>query len=471
MNSKKKATINNCKCKYTTVEEEQEDRNKTIEGQLEIYRELLPKILEDFEKIKDYRNPKKIKHKLTTILIFGLLIFVFQISSRREATREMSRPMFLENLKTLFPELETMPHNDTLNRVLMEIDVSELETIILDLVKNLIRNKKFKKYLNENAYQIAIDGTQKFKRYYKWEDECLERKNRNGDKYYYVYVLEANLVFSNGINLPLMSEFLNYEEFKDEKTKQDCELKAFYRLTARLKKYYPRLNIMLLLDGLYANGVVMNLCEEYKWQYMIVLQNKSLKSVWNAFNISKDLENNNEISQIYNDRTQDFTWVNNINYTYTSNGVIHEITTNVVVCEENWKEIDIKTNEIIEKKSTHAWLSSKNLTKENVSIRCNLCARYRWAIEISNLVEKHQGYYYEACLSYDWNAMKGYHYLMRLAHFMNELMVNSVNLLEKVKENGVRGLIKFVKETLSSPWLLQERISKFIKCRKQIRLI
>ncbi len=51
----------------------------------------------------------------------------------------------------------------------------------------------------------------------------------------YVYVLEANLVLPNGVTLPLLSEFLSYGEGDPDDHKQDCELKAFYRLAARLK--------------------------------------------------------------------------------------------------------------------------------------------------------------------------------------------------------------------------------------------
>ena len=36
---------------------------------------------------------------------------------------------------------------------------------------------------------------------------------------------------------------------------------------------------MVLSDGLYPYGPVMELCKKNKWRFMIVLQNKSLKSV------------------------------------------------------------------------------------------------------------------------------------------------------------------------------------------------
>ncbi len=41
--------------------------------------------------------------------------------------------------------------------------------------------------------------------------------------------------------------------------------------------------------------------------------------------------------------------------------------------------------------------------------------------EAGILVEKHQGYQYEHCFSYDWKVMCGYHYLMRLGHALNVL--------------------------------------------------
>src|SRR2546430_8824550 len=43
-----------------------------------------------------------------------------------------------------------------------------------------------------------------------------QRKQEDGsmasETQYYVYVLEANLAFANGMTIPLLSEFLTYEE-------------------------------------------------------------------------------------------------------------------------------------------------------------------------------------------------------------------------------------------------------------------
>ncbi|MCP3941100.1 MAG: transposase family protein, partial [Desulfobacteraceae bacterium] len=219
----------------------------------------LPTLLKRLSKIKDHRNPKKIKYKLTTVLIYGILSFVLQMSSRREANREMTRPMFIENLLLYFPELKDLPHNDTLMRLLSMIEVDQIKTAHIELIRSLIRKKKFRRYLIGNCYPIAIDGTQKFYRDYIWSEECLERtiNKEEGYKQYYVYVLEANLAFNNGMTIPLTSEILNYAEGDTDNDKQDCETRAFHRLAERLKKEFPRLPIIVLLDGLYANGPIM----------------------------------------------------------------------------------------------------------------------------------------------------------------------------------------------------------------------
>jgi len=461
-------TPSNSKSNCQTIEDERAERQKTAEEPLKYFRTILPTLLKRLSKIEDPRQPKKIKHKLTVLLVYGLLIFVFQMASRREANRVMTMACFKEHLQLLFPGLETLPHGDTLYRLLTEIDVNEIEAALLELVKHLIRNKKFQRYLLCNHYMVAIDGTQKLKRDYPWTDKCLRKQSSSGD-YYYVYVLEASLVFPNGLTLPLMSEFLEYPETNPEKTKQDCELNAFKRLATRLKKCFPQLRIRVLLDGLYANGPAMALCRQYRWEFMIVLQDESLRSVWQEAQALRELQPDQTLDYTWGNRRQHFWWVNHINYCYgpdSKEQLIH-----VVVGEETWEEFDPKTNAIVTRHSRHAWLSSQPLSKNNVTDLCNLGARHRWGIEHNILVEKHYGYQYEHCFASNWNAMKGYHFLMRLAHLINSLAFYSVYFFEMVSKKGAQGLIKYIGDTLSGPWLDPEKLRALHSVPVQLRLI
>ncbi len=467
-----RASIQNCKCPYKTIEKERAEREEATTEQLRIMKAHLPILLKRLSQINDPRNPKKCKHKMTVIMIYGILTFVFQMSSRREANREMTRPMFMQNLLLYFPELKDLPHNDTLMRLLARIEVNDIESAHVELVRHLIKHKKFRRYLIDNCYPIAIDGTQKFVRNAIWSEECQGRtvqKGKDGETHqYYVYVLEANLAFHNGMTIPLMSEILSYAEGDNDKNKQDCETKAFHRLADRLKKEFPRLRIMVLLDGLYSNGPVMEHCLKNKWQFMIVLKDGSLSSVWKEFEALKELEEYNKLKMKWGNRKQFFQWVNEIEYTYDSNGK-KRINLHVVVCEETWKIVS-PTGEVQVKTSRHAWISSEPLNQRNVHERCNLGARNRWGIETSILVEKKHGFAYEHCFSYNWNAMKGYHYLMRIGHLFIILAQYSECLIKKVKQLGLKGFIRFIKETMASPWLNHEMVIKRLNRNFQLRL-
>ena len=429
-------------------------------------------MLERLKEIPDPRNPKKIKHKLTVLIIYGILAFVFQCSSRREANRDITRPMFEKNLRLLFPEVRTLPHADTLFRLLTRIDVSQIEQAHVDMVKKLISGKKFRKYLINNCYPIAMDGSQKIAFNELWDEHLLQRRSgkrveTDGEEerqmQYYIYILEASLSFKNGMVIPLMSEFLEYNG-EDENKKQDSEQRAFHRLINRLREQFPRLPILLLLDGLYANGPIMAACRERNMDFMIVLKDGCLSTVWEEYqSLINHEEKNNHALKKWGDRSQQFHWVNEIHYEYGNNGR-HKTKVHLVVCEEQWEEVDQKSNEIVSKQSKHAWLSSRPLNHNNLHNRCNLGARYRWGIEAGFLVEKHQGYSYEHLFAKEWNAIKGYHYLMRLAHTLNTLARFSKTLNGLFKELGVRGAIRFVRETIAAPWLdeswVQQRLSE-----------
>jgi hypothetical protein len=468
----RRASVSNRLCPYPTEADEQAAREEAVAGQLGVFRQLLPKLLKDLGHIPDPRQPKKVKHKLTVVLLYGLLSFVLQMSSRREANRELSRPAFVATLQELFPELETLPHADTLHRLLSQLDVTQLEQAHVAVIRRLIRGKKFRRYLITQCYPIAIDGTQKLVRSGQWwGEEWLERRRQTAEGeqvQQYVYVLEANRVLHNGVSLPLLSEFLNYAEGDPDDHKQDCELKAFYRLAARLNAYFPRLPILLLLDGLYPNGPLMALCHQYRWQFMIVLPNACLPSVWEELKALKPRLPHQRTCQTWCGRQQRFWWVNHITYSYANDR--KSLPVHVVGWEETWQEVDPESSELIDKQTQPVWLSSQPLDPHNVHARCNFGARRRWGIETSMQLEKCQGYHYEHAFSYTWNAMQGYHYLRRLAHLLNALALATKRVASQIRTQGVQAFLRFVRESCAHRWLQREWIARFHATPCQLRL-
>ena len=87
---KKKPAMPNRVNMAESPEEELEDRQDTIERATVVYRQMLPSLLNKLSRIKDPRNPNQITHKITVLLLYGILIFVYQTVERQIGIRSNS---------------------------------------------------------------------------------------------------------------------------------------------------------------------------------------------------------------------------------------------------------------------------------------------------------------------------------------------------------------------------------------------
>jgi len=202
---------------------------------------------------------------------------------------------------------------------------------------------------------------------------------------------------------------------------------------------------------------------------MIVLKDKELPSVWEEANALHRLTPRDQLTHHRGNREQRFWWVNAIDYEFTHSGRRQRLSVHVVVCEETWQEAN-DHRPTLTKTARHAWLSSRPLTRHNVHERCNLGARHRRGIEAGFLVEKHQGYHYEHAFALNWNAMKGYHHLMRMAHLFNTLARFARHLKGLYAELGVHATIAFIRQSCAAPWLDPERITALLSQPFQLQL-
>ena len=65
--------------------------------------------------------------------------------------------------------------------------------------------------------------------------------------------------------------------------------------------------------------------------------------------------------------------------------------------------------------------------------------------------------------------MRGYHYLMRIAHLLNTLARFSSALAAVFRELGVQAFIRFVRTTCTGPWLDLAEIAQ--RMRPPFRLV
>jgi hypothetical protein len=419
-----------------------------------------------FRPVYDPRCPELITYPLTAVGFAGVLMFLCRLGARRQINH-----MFRGNgpsaakFQTLFG-VETCPHGDTANGLYSRLDLAEVQEVPTSMVEMLIRKKVLYRYrLLGHYYMVAIDGTGRLTFSERHCPHCLTCTH-NGKTTYYHPVLEAKLVTANGFAFSLMTEFV--ENPGKNPTKQDCELKAFYRLADRLKQRFPRLPICLLLDGLFAGGPTFALCDKYHWKHLVVLTEDDLSSVHQEFEALMPLAAENRFRfypSIRPETRQDFRWMNDISYVDSEK---REHITSVIECLETC------TDSKGERKTTRfKWITNLRVKTNNILALTNQGGRLRWKIENEGFnVQKNGGYALEHAYTTDPTAAKVFYYLLQVAHTLAQLMERG-SLFRKAFPAGV-GSAKNMAFRLLEAWrnsrLQPEQLQQILSARIQIRL-
>lgn len=249
---------------------------------INIIKQYFPCLTEKFNNLTDPRHQSYIEYNMKVIMIVRLLALICGIKSMRELTSTFNTEESIKNIEEITGiKLKELPHYDTINNVFERVDITELRKIQKYMVIKLIRSKMFDKYRYKGKYfQIVIDGTGLTSFKERHCKHCLKRVYNKGeeDEYtiYYHYVLEAKLVVGELV-ISIDTEFVENEEENIEK--QDCEIRAFYRMAERIKKEYPKLPIIISGDSLYSCEPVIKKCKENKWEYILRFKKDRIKSL------------------------------------------------------------------------------------------------------------------------------------------------------------------------------------------------
>ncbi len=369
-----------------------------------------------FRGVSDERQAGKIIYPMSVLLFTGVLLFICQLGARRQINHQLrGNARVRAKYRALFG-VDDIPHGDTLNYTYQQLKVAEVQEVVCRLMEGLMAREELqKRRLFGIYYLIALDGTGVITYHERHCATCLTRKLSNGQILYYHPVLEAKLVTANGYALSLMTEFI--ENSDPLATKQDCELKAFYRLAERLKKRFPRAHFCLLLDGLFAGGPTLEVCEKKDWKYLIGLTDEDLPTVNQEFEALLALppENRKEIA-LPKGLHQTYRWMDGIAYTDSDNR-IHSI--NVLECVET-------TPAKPEQPTKFKWLTNFTLLATNAPTLANQAGRLRWKIENEGFnLQKNGGFALEHVFSHDETAHKIFYLLLQIALFFFQLMTKS----------------------------------------------
>ena len=377
-----------------------------------------------FSHVTDPRSPNKIRYPLAGLGFAGVLMYLCHLESRRQVGLKMRTAASRLSFQNLFG-VDDFPHGDTLNEAFCLTNPDEVQEVVCSMVDKIIRKKVLYRYrVLDKYFLVAIDGTGTISYPRRHCPHCLTQE-RNGKTIYYHQVLEAKLVTCNGFAFSLMTEFI--ENPGEKVDKQDCELKAFYRLARRLKARFPRLPVLLTGDGLYACGPVFGICDSYDWKFMIILKDKDLPSINEEFLALRPLQSANHLVM----RTgrqweieQDYSWVNSIQYTDSEK---RDHLVDVIECLEVKPDRRGKLAQ-----SKWKWLTNCNVGKSNVAALSNDAGRKRWKVENEGFnVQKNGGYELEHGYTTDVNGAKVFYYCLQIAHMLAQLLYKGSLLATK----------------------------------------
>ena len=303
------------------------------------------------------------------------------------------------------------------------LDPQELEKLKMLLIQRLIEKKVLQKWKYGGRYLVSVDGTGLCSYDYEPYKGCPHKTSKNGKTTWQAYALEAKLVGANGLSISLMSQWLENSENIDEK--QDCELKAFSRLAGALKKAYPRLPVLLLADGLYANQTVFGICRENEWHFIITFKEGNLKTVWQEIELllplhsAQQLDRIREKSPVHGWLKEQVQYINDLGYLKYK---LHWVEYKCAYAEQEPHEYfsyisDIRIDKV------NAWQISRQ-------------GRLRWCIENEGFnTQKNGGYNLEHKFSRKelW-AKKNYYELLQIAHLINQLVEKLQHIKDQLQE-------------------------------------
>jgi len=420
-----------------------------------------------FHPVTDPRHPLYITYPLEALCTAGVLLFLFRLGARRQIGNLLcGNGPSAAKFRALFG-VDTCPHGDTLDAAFARLDPDQVQEVVSSMVETLIRKKVLYPYrLLGRYFLIVVDGTGVLTFPERHCPHCLTRTD-HGHTTYYHPVLEAKLVTSTGFVFSLMTEFI--ENPGESPSKQDCELKAFYRLAERLKERFPRLPLCLVLDGLYAGGPTFSRCEEYGWKYIIVLQEGNLPSVNEEFAALTQLMPENHLrfhTGLRNEVQQDFRWVNDIAYVDSEND---EHILSVLECLESKPDAHDRRQT-----TRFEWVTNFTVEANKVITLANEGGRLRWKIENEGFnVQKNGGFELEHAYTQNPIASKVFYLLLQIAHLLAQLIERG-SLFRQAFPAGVgsaRNLAFRLLEAWRNLRVSTEQIQRMLNTRPRIQFV
>ena len=219
------------------------------------------------QQLRDARQGPEIAPQSVFLAVFHC--FVFRLSSFQQLEADLSEPALQRWI-----EAPRGFRDDVLRYSLCGFDLEALQHLLVQVNRQLKRNKAFDPGRVQGRIVAALDGIEVLSSYSRCCDSCLQRRVRTKDErdqpveriQYYHRAVGCQIV-SSPVKPLLAIEWLQPGEGEDT---------AALRLLGKLPELYGgRFFDILLLDSLYAQAPVLRLAERCGWDLVVPLKQEA----------------------------------------------------------------------------------------------------------------------------------------------------------------------------------------------------
>lgn len=416
-------------------------------GLVRTTKHFFPNFQEMLAHTKDPRCAAYITYTPEELLFPAILAKATDVHSGRHMDLSFNTETCIENIYQVLAKerKENVPHHDTLNDYLKVLPHKELETVKDFMIKGLLKGRALEAFrLLGKWWIVAFDGTGLYCFPEKHCEHCLKREltdptTKEKRTIYMHHVLEAKLICED-MALSIGCEFIENED--ENIDKQDCEIKAFYRLAGQIKQKYPRLPICILGDSLYACDPVFELCKSYGWRHLLRFKDGRIPT------LGKEVAAINAMGGMEEDPSGACQFSNEL---VAGHRTVNYVKQRVYLEEKG---------EITEK--TFRFLTDLRITKGNAVLLAN-AGRSRWKIENEGFnTQKNYRCHIEHVWCENYTAMKNHYLLAQIAEIIRQLYEKGSKLIKAVNL-GLKEISSLLLESLRTRLLTQEDITQLAK--------
>ena len=238
------------------------------------FRSLVDSLGERVAMIADSRQLRKVRYALRDCYLSAFAMFYLQDPSLLQFQRRFQQQLQANNLSTTFGVAQ-IPADSQFRALLDRHDYQPIRACFADWIGRLQRAKWLQQYqLFDARYLITLDGSQYFSSEQVSCCQCLTATNRQGTVRHHHDILQAAIVHPDKRHvLPLAPEFVrNSDANGGTYHKQDCELKAGYRMLQRIRTDYPRIGAVIVADSLYSKQPFIEQLRAARFSFLLGAQ-------------------------------------------------------------------------------------------------------------------------------------------------------------------------------------------------------